>query len=208
MYNPTSSSFIDPLFDANRCGSLPFDARLNHLAEFLARDDRIACVSILDGDALDDLKAEEECVQATGGMEYENRALRDCFGKDAVICLFCDGFLEEPHEITIAMEDSSGNRIGHDVPKCMMAEYETRKDAVWIASNFLVYPNIRQMSEAKVVILPQSLRLLDGIAGVSDVVSFYTCTSADIMLKRRYMERYEPSMCTLIAGFDFENGKH
>lgn len=208
MYNPTSSSFIDPLFAANRCGSLPFDTRLNHMAEFLARDDRIAGVLILDNYVLENLKAEEEAVRTTGGMDYENRALRECFGKDAVICLFCNGFLEEPQEITITMEDSSGNRIGHDVPKCMMAEYEARKDAVWIASNFLVYPNVRQMSEAKVVILPRRLRLLDGVSGLSDVISFYPCTSADIMLKRMYMERYDPSMCTLIAGFDFENGKH
>ena len=175
------------------------------IVEKLKRIDGVVQVEILDQENMLDLRKEENNIILSSGMRYEDRALLECCKKDVILCLFCDGFLEESDDITMIMSDNLGNILGNDVPACRMKEYSERKDVIWISDNFVVYPQVQSWSDPAIVILPRKFRFLDSEKDVKDAISFYPSVSSDIMLKEHFVVNTSPRMTTLIVGFDICN---
>jgi hypothetical protein len=136
-------------------------------------------------------------------MVYENRALDDCYLKDVLMCIFCKGLVEEQKEISMVMMDDFGNITGNDIPPCLRSEYQGRKDLIWISDNFVIYTRAKQLSESRIVLLSRKFYALESVEGVSDPICFYPNVTSDRILKERFMDTYDPQMCTMIIGFNY-----
>ncbi|MDD3232879.1 MAG: hypothetical protein PHT00_01755 [Candidatus Methanomethylophilus sp.] len=127
-------------------------------------------VFVLSEEERQELVRAEGGIITSGGMVYENRALKASTQKEAAICVFSHGFLEESRDILVEMADNEGHIYGHDVPKNM----RTREfpNGVWISDDFVVYSNPIPKEEPHIVVLPQRLSFLGQDEGVSDSVAF------------------------------------
>jgi hypothetical protein len=168
----------------------------------LSKTEGITSVRRLDDLLMHDIINEEMKVHLAGGMLYDNRALDECCVRNTAICVFCNGFIEEQTEISMIMMDNYGNITGNDVPKCKEAEYRSRNDVIWLSDNFVLYTKAVQRSESRLVMMPRRFRSLENMNGVSNAICFYPSLTTDIMLKKRFMDEYDPKLCSLIVGFD------
>jgi len=114
-----------------------------------------------------DSEAQIHCVE---GMVYENRALNAARQKNLQICVFTQGFIEEPREILIELVDGAGHILGHDVPPAL-AHYNF-PGAVWISDDFVVYPEPIPAEEPKLVLLPHRVNFLGPAEGVQGPIAF------------------------------------
>lgn len=177
---------------------------MRDVVEHLSSVKGISSVFPLNPDLLSMIQAEESNIRCSGGITYENMALMECLRKNSALCMFCDGFLEEQREISMILVDDYGNITGNDVPKCKEEEYRSRKDVIWLSDNFIIYSKAEQKSESKMTILPRRFRTLDQIPGAKNAMYFYPTIGTDIMLKKTLMKDYDPTMCSIIVGFDTE----
>ncbi|MFA6805465.1 MAG: hypothetical protein WCQ23_05240 [Candidatus Methanomethylophilaceae archaeon] len=173
------------------------------ITDTLADLNGVSAFCYLDNETFQEIKRSEEGVVASGGMVYENRALDDCYLKDVLMCIFCKGLVEEQKEISMVMMDDFGNITGNDVPPCLRSEYQGRKDLIWISDNFVIYTRAKQLSESRIVLLSRKFYALESVEGVSDPICFYPNVTSDRILKERFMDTYDPQMCTMIIGFNY-----
>lgn len=175
----------------------------NKISNTLAHLNGVSAFSFLNDDIFNEICDSERGVIVSGGMEYDNRALDACYQKDALMCIFCDGLVEEQKEISMVMMDDFGNITGNDVPLCMMDEYRGRKDVIWLSENFVLYTKAKQLSESRIVMLPRRFHAFSNLEGISDPICFYPNITSDVILKNRFLDKCDPNMCSLIIGFDY-----
>ncbi len=116
------------------------------------------------------LSTAERKEPAVGGMCYDNQALLASERKEAVICVFSRGFLEEPNAILVEMMDDRGRVLGHDIPRSMRGQ--VFPGAIYVSDDFVVYPEPVSERAPRLVVLPQRLSFLGTEEGVSDAVAF------------------------------------
>ena len=141
----------------------------------------------------------EESKNAGFGCAYENRGLVESRSRDIKVCVFSDGFLETPTEMTSVMVDKTGEIYGHDVPHAMPRS-KVRDGGVWVTSTFVMYPDIIPKSELKFVVIPHGLSFLGEPEGVKDVIAYNPSRGADLYLKEAFgFQGPAKAMSTIIA---------
>lgn len=125
---------------------------------------------VLDARAQEELAAAEAKVRGAEGLTYENRALTASRRKEVQICVFTQGFIEEPREILVELVDRAGHILGHDVPPALA--HQSFPGAVWIADDFVVYPEPIPTEEPRLVVLPHRVSFLGPAEGVRDPIAF------------------------------------
>ena len=141
----------------------------------------------------------EESKNIEFGCGYENRGLVESRTRDLKVCVFSDGFLEAPTEMTSVMVDCTGEVYGHDVPHSMPRS-KVRDGGVWVTSTFVMYPDVIPKSELRFVVIPHGLTFLGEQEGVKDVIAYNPSRGADHYLREAFgFKGPANTMSTIIA---------
>lgn len=164
----------------------------------------IRAAYLLDGDFYKEVIAEESSViESTMGMPLANRALDEVLKRDVSICIFCDAAFEVPTQHVMVLEDTDGNVVGHDVPECMMNDFNDNPDAYWLCDDFIMYPD-RTSGDVVMVMLPQKVSIIGADDGVLDPILLYPATTTDILLKEHFkVSQDEAGLASAILSFNF-----
>lgn len=167
------------------------------ILERIRETDGVRSVHLMDEPAWFGLELEEH--NASGPVKYENRGLTECRSRDLRICVFSDGFLERPTEVSLVMTDDLGTVIGHEVVEGAPGG-SVREGGVMLTESFVMYPALSCGSNVKFEILPHGVPFLERMPGVRDVTSFNPSRNAHMFLADRF--RYDgpkDSTSTVIA---------
>jgi hypothetical protein len=170
----------------------------------LCKDKAIRAAFVLEGDAYDEAIAEEKSItESTFGMPLVNRALEAVMKKRTAVCIFCESSFEVPTDHMMIMEDVCGNRIGHDVPKCMVKDFIDNPDIFWLCDDFVLYPDKTDARDVVMVMLPQEMKSIGENEGVRGAVLLYPATTTDIILRMHFgMPLGDPKIASAILAFD------
>lgn len=146
----------------------------------------VTAAFVIDGETALRIEYEESRIKVTGGFTYENQAVEEGRHADLEVCVFSEGFLSDPDDVTLVMEDSAGQICGHDVPKFAHASKIVREGAVWVSSDFVVYPDVKLVSEPKFVLMAKHVNFLGPEEGVSRATCFNPALSTDRLLRKRF----------------------
>lgn len=132
------------------------------------------------------VELEESDITATAGITYENSSLPTSRRKDISICVFSKTFLEVPTTSQMVLADDEGVVCGELLSRYMSRSVVKEKGGVWIATDFVVYPDIKITSEPHFIIKPVGYAGLGEAEGVKDVIMYNPAKSTDEMLKAEY----------------------
>jgi hypothetical protein len=177
---------------------------LDAVLEKLSREKGVDKVFVLDGDVLKKVLEEEgNITESSFGMPMENRALTECKKRGAFLCVFCDYSFELPTDHVMVMEDSDGNRVGHDVPECMCGKFNDDPDAVWMGDDFVMFPNLTTSGDIKVVMLPQEVKCLSEEDGAGSPILMNPATTTDMLLRSHFGVRSDkPDIASAVLAFN------
>jgi hypothetical protein len=177
--------------------------KTSEIIEFLCGLDGVKNAFILNNRQFEIVCREENGIVASGGIDYRNIALEECYTRDAIFCLFCDGMVQEQESISMTLEDDFGTVCGHDVPPCMIKRFEKKENIFWLSECFVVYTGLNQKSEAKILLHPQKFKAMENREDVRNPKFFYPALTTDMKLKEMF--RMEPGngLSTVILGLDF-----
>ncbi|MDR1404411.1 MAG: hypothetical protein LBJ20_02430 [Candidatus Methanoplasma sp.] len=177
------------------------------LEDVLARlgaERSVKAIFPLEGDFYKEVIMEEGSItESSFGMPIVNRALEEALRRDVAICLFCDGTFEVPTGHVMVMEDGCGNRIGHDVPVCMMDDFKDDPEIFWLCDDFAIYPQKAESQETFMIMLPQNVESVGKEEGVKNPILLYPATTTDIMLRKHFgIPLDDPKLASAILAFD------
>lgn len=104
------------------------------------------------------VEIEDSIVSVSCGLRMENSGVGTCASKEFVFAMLCSSDFPRPSEITMEMVDDDGTVVGHDVPPCLMEEFGERKDVIWIADTFIMYPSKVTAKDARMVLHASRLK--------------------------------------------------
>ena len=152
------------------------------------------------------IEEEGGITESSMGMPLVNRALEAVVKKDAAVCIFSDfshGGFEAPTDHIMIMEDRQGHLVGHDVPGCMLEQFQHKPDIFWLCDDFIVYPNVA-MDRIVMVMLPMKVRMIGEKEGAKDPIMLFPATTTDIMLREHFGIPVDaPGIASAIIAFDF-----
>ncbi|MCL2143191.1 MAG: hypothetical protein FWH44_02915 [Methanomassiliicoccaceae archaeon] len=153
----------------------------------LRADKSVKAAFPLNGEIYDIAVGEEMSIKESSmGMPLVNRALEEMLRREFAVCIFCDGDFDPPMDHVIVMEDGAGNRIGHDIPKCMAGSKDDDPNAFWLCDDFVIYPEKAGTDETVMVLLPQDVTTVGNDEGVKNAIVMYPATTTDMILKRHF----------------------
>ncbi len=94
---------------------------------------------------------EDGLVRGASGFRMENAGMNACASQDSLFVMFCDSDYDRGSEVSIEMVDDRGVTVGHDVPEAMRPQFADRGDVVWIADNFVMFPDRLGPCDARMV---------------------------------------------------------
>lgn len=176
---------------------------LDDILKKLESDDAVKGAFHLDGELYKKVIAEESSVTTSSmGMPLVNRALEATLKRDTAVCVFCTDGFEIPIEHTMILEDGDGNRIGHDVPVCMIDDFKDDTEIFWLCDDFAVYPNRQTSDETLMVMLPLTARSIGEQDGAKDPIILYPATTTDIILKEHFGIPLDSHLASAIVSFN------
>ncbi len=144
------------------------------------------------------IETEESGIRTSGGFVYENLGMDRSRGMDTQVCVFSDGFITNPDSPMIVMMDEAGDIYGHNVPKNRgLSSAAVRNGAVWMADDFVIYPDRIPKSEPRFVVLPHPVDFLD-----LETTSYNPAFSTDRLLKQRFGFGGRGDLTTTIVAFN------
>jgi len=164
----------------------------------------VKAVFLLEGEFYGEVVEEESSItESSMGMPLVNRALEEVLKRGTALCIFCDGGFEHPMDHIMVMEDGAGNRVGHDVPACMINDFKDDQDIFWLCDDFAIYPNKAETHDMLIIMLPQKVKYIGESEGAKNPVLLYPATTTDIMLRKHFgISVDDPGMASAILAFD------
>ncbi len=144
------------------------------------------------------IETEESEIRTSGGFAYENLGIDRSRGMDTQVCVFSDGFITNPDGPMVVMMDDAGDIYGHSVPRNGgLSSAAVRQGAVWMADDFVIYPDRIPKSEPRFVVLPHPVDFLD-----METTSYNPAFSTDCLLKQRFGFVGRGDLTTTIVAFN------
>lgn len=170
--------------------------------EKLRNDPYVKGAFILEGEFYKEVLAEEGSVtESSMGMPLVNRALEEVLKRNTSVCIFCQNGFEVPMEHVVVLEDRDGNRVGHDVPICMVNDFKDDQEIFWLCDDFVVYPQ-KASGDISFIMLPQKVHIIGKDEGVENAVLMYPATTTDILLKKHFGIGPDMELASAILSFD------
>ena len=135
-----------------------------------------------------------------GGMRISNSGMVQCMDRDMIAVIFCDSDFKRPDQVTMRMVNPEGVVVGHDVPPSRMEEFKARDDISWIASTFVMYPDLIGNDDATMVMGSSSLTVAGAPEESAAEMFFPSCSSADMINSRFAMDN--KGISNAIVGVD------
>ncbi len=142
------------------------------------------------------IEAEEGRIRATGGMLYVNRGMEACRDAEVQVCVLSDGFITNPEQFRMTIEDEYGNVCGHDA--CRSNPVYLYENPMWVDDDFVMYPDVMLKSEPRILILPQKVSHLeeDGFR----CKAYLPALTADHILKESSGRDSDPGCVSTVIG--------
>lgn len=136
-----------------------------------------------------------------------NEGLEECLKRDFSIVFFKNSHFRLPPVPTVLLVTDGGEVLGQEVLTMEdKLKFEDRDDAIFISPDFVIFKPERKVLRPKpqkqfFLIPPVPFPELDGVDGITDVVSSSPSTNGDSYLKKEYGHPDDPKIATIIVGF-------
>jgi hypothetical protein len=147
-------------------------------------------------------KMAEDNGAAGGLMTYVNKGVWSTLGRQHIMLMVADdnqGFREAPSAWTV-MVDERGNVVGEWLCKEKIAEAQENKNATFISDDFVIYRDRPRYGECSFLMPTLPVPELDGVEGITNVMSGSVSAPADMYLKK--LINVEENYWTILVGYD------
>jgi len=147
-------------------------------------------------------KLAEENGAAGGLMEFVNKSVWCTLDRAHVLLMVADdnqGFREAPSAWTV-MIDEQGNVVGEWLKEEQREAARANPQASFITDDFVIYRDRPRAGKCQFVMPPMPVPELEGIEGITGVVSGSVSAPADLYLKK--VIGMDNNFWTILVGFD------
>jgi hypothetical protein len=137
-----------------------------------------------------------------------NEGLKEGLQRDFSIVLFKNSHFRLPPVPTVLLVTDGGEVLGQEVLTMEdKLKFEDQADSIFISPDFVIFKPrrngfINREPQKQFFLLPPvPFPELDGLDGITDVVSCSPSTNGDSYLKKEYGHPDDPKIATIIVGF-------
>lgn len=159
----------------------------------------------LDDVILGRLREEEAKVRGSANIPVRNDGFAEALRREKVICIVKSTF-RPPPEPTVILESGDGKRLGEEVFPWTKADYESRKDVVWMEDSFVLFPNVRSSGGEFFVMPPVSFPELNESNGSYDVISCSPAPTCDVMIRDYAGLPEDTKLASILVAFNLKKG--
>lgn len=163
-------------------------------------------VIVLEREILDELREEESKVRATLNISVRNEGFSEAIMRENVVCIIKDSRFRPPPEPTVVLMSDAGQMLGMEVFPHQRQDLEGRKDVLWLTPDFAVFTNVQGGSKEYFIMPPVSFPELHEGVGCQDVVSCSPSPTSDLRIKEHHGLEDDPSLASIIVGFNTFDG--
>lgn len=133
----------------------------------------------------------------------ENRGVLEVLQRDRVICIFKDARFRPPPEPTVLLVDEAGTILGRELVAGESSPADRR--VAFLGKDFVLYSGARPEGRYRFLLPPVRFPELEGIPGITRVVSASPDTPQDEYLRGRHGVRPGREHASVLIGFDLRN---
>jgi hypothetical protein len=188
---------------------MPFDSTLNEVQERLRTLDGFRAMEVLDDDFIQGIKKIEMDAEAqtrsAGLMPVINEALNAVLDRSVVIAIVVESrsdLLNTTKDL-LQMKDQKGQLLGEWVQEGERANKQRASNAQFLSNDFVLYRDVVMEGEPRMVLPVIAFPYLEGIRGISDVVSASPSVETDKFIRKRLRHEGKDLLSHLL-GFNID----
>jgi hypothetical protein len=133
----------------------------------------------------------------------ENQGVAEVLTRDHVLCLFKDASFRPPPEPTLLLVDEAGTVIGRELVVGETPPQDRRM--AYLGKDFVLFAGAKPEGSVRFLLPAVRFPELEGIQGVSRVVSASPDTPQDEYLRRRFVMPTGREFASVLVGYDVRN---
>ena len=139
-----------------------------------------------------------------GPLTVHNEGIQDCLSRRHVACIVKDSTFRPPPAPTVVLVDEDGDIVGRELIGGEEPEAGPGQKLIFLGKDFVIFYDSKKSSRTRFVLPPIDFEEVRLTPGVTNVCSSSPSTDGDVYLRRSAGLPDDPTLATILVGFDPE----
>jgi hypothetical protein len=177
---------------------------LDNVIELISNMEGVIEVRPLDREIAREIKAIESKVSGSLNLDVKNTGVQECMNRHHILCIIKNERFRPPPEPTVLLIGDDELIIGKEVIPSDNTNYRDDKGVLFLSKDFIIFKNRRPKNREYFLMPPIDFPEIEIIEGVKNATSCSPSMPADLILRGSLGIKDDPSLASLLIGFNVE----